>query len=212
MTLRKPARLHWTSALAAATLLSALPVHALYKVVGPDGRVTYTDRPPVSTENRVQPVGSAGAVTNDVALPFELRQVVQRYPVTLFVAPECQPCDAGRQFLRQRGVPFAEKLVATADDSAALQRMTGSTGLPSITVGAQVLRGWQREEWAAYLDAAGYPKESRLPANFPQGQAEPLTAPRQTAPAPAAATPAAPAPTVPDIPAAPPPAPGGIRF
>jgi glutaredoxin len=209
MTQRTRALLSLATSVAAASLFTTLPAHALYKVVGPDGKVTYTDRPAVSTENKVQQVGAGGSVANDVALPFELRQAAQRYPVTLYVAPDCSPCDAARQYLRQRGVPFSEKLVTTADDSNALQRLTGSTSLPSVTVGAQVVRGWQREDWASYLDAAGYPKESRLPANFPQGKAEPLTEAQQAKPAPA------PAPAPPAAPAAQPPAappPSGIRF
>jgi glutaredoxin len=209
MTQRHHALLTLAASVAAASLFTTLPAHALYKVVGPDGKVTYTDQPSVSTDNKVQSMGSRGTVANDVALPFELRQAVQRYPVTLYVAPDCSPCDAGRQLLRQRGIPFAEKMVTTADDSQALQSLTGSTSLPSLTVGAQVVRGWQREEWMSYLDAAGYPKESRLPSNFPQGKAEPLTEARQAtpAPAPAAARRAAPAPEP-----APAPPPSGIRF
>ena len=210
MNQRQRTILSLATSVAAASLFTALPAHALYKVVGPDGKVTYTDQPSVSTQNKVQSVGTRGGVANDVAaLPFELRQATQRYPVTLYVAADCSPCDAGRQLLRQRGIPFAEKLVSTADDSNALQRLTGTTNLPALTVGAQVVRGWQREEWMSYLDAAGYPKESRLPANFPQGSAEPLTEPRQAAPAP---TPAARAPAPPAPEPAPAPPPSGIRF
>jgi glutaredoxin len=198
-------------AVASAATFTAVPAQALYKVVGPDGKVTYTDQPSVAPEGKVQSVGARGSVANDVAaLPFELRQATQRYPVTLYVAPDCSPCDAGKQLLRQRGVPFAEKLVTTADDSNALQRLTGTTSLPAMTVGAQVVRGWQREDWMSYLDAAGYPKESRLPANFPQGKAEPLTEARQAAPAPAAPQRAAPAPA--PVAAEPAPPPSGIRF
>lgn len=207
MTQRKRAIFSLATSVAAASLFAALPAHALYKVVGPDGKVTYTDQPSVSTENKVQSIGTRGQVANDVALPFEVRQAAQRYPVTLYVAPDCSPCDAGRQLLRQRGIPFSEKLITTADDSGALQRLTGATSLPALTVGAQILRGWQREDWMSYLDAAGYPKESRLPANFPQGKAEPLTETRQATPAPAPAPRAAPAPEP-----APAPPPTGIRF
>jgi len=208
MTQRKRALLNLATLAVGASLFTVLPAQALYKVVGPDGKVTYTDRPAVGTENKVQSVGAGGSVANDVALPFDLRQAAQRYPVTLYVAPDCSPCDAGRQFLRQRGIPFSEKLVTTADDSNALQRLTGATGLPSLTVGAQVVRGWQREDWASYLDAAGYPKESRLPASFPQGKAEPLTEAKQAAPAPAPAQ-RQPAPAPEPAPAPPP---SGIRF
>ena len=162
-----------------AALFTALPAHALYKVVGPDGKVTYTDRPAVSPDNKVQSVSNNGSVANDVALPYELRQVAQRYPVTLYTTKDCPACDAGRQTLRQRGIPFAEKTIATKDDGDALQRITGARDLPALTVGSQVLRGYQRDDWSSYLDAAAYPKESKLPANFPQGGATPLTTPKQ---------------------------------
>ena len=196
------------TSVAALSLFAALPAQALYKVVGPDGKVTYTDRPAVGTDTKVQSVGRGGGVANDVALPFEVRQAAQRYPVTLYVAADCAPCDSGRQFLQQRGIPFAEKLVSSTEDSQALQRLTGGTSLPALGVGAQVVRGWQREDWSSYLDAAGYPKESRLPANFPQGKAEPLTEARQ-APAPRPAAPQPPA-AAPEPATAPPPS--GIRF
>ncbi len=207
MTQRTRALLSLATSVAAASLFTALPAHALYKVVGPDGKITYTDRPAVSTESKVQQVGSGGSVANDVAMPYEVRQAVQRFPVTLYVAPDCSPCDSGRQYLRQRGVPFSEKMVTTADDSNALQRLTGTTSLPALTVGAQIIRGWQREDWASYLDAASYPKESRLPTNFPQGKAEPLTEAQQAKPAPART----PAPTAAPAPEPAPP-PSGIRF
>lgn len=197
------------ASVAAVSLLSAAPAYALYKVVGPDGKITYTDRPDVTSEKKVQPMSARGGVANDVSVPFEVRQAAQRYPVTLYVAPDCPPCDDGKQFLRQRGIPFSEKLVSTAEDGQALQRLTGSSTLPALTVGAQTVRGWQREDWASYLDAAGYPKQSRLPANFPQGKAEPLT---ESRPAPAAQAPA-PAPQSPPAPEpAPAPPPSGIRF
>jgi glutaredoxin len=211
MTQSKQAVFTLAASVAAASLFAALPAHALYKVVGPDGKVTYTDQPSVSPDNKVQSVGTRGSVSNDAALPFELRQVAQRYPVTLYVASDCPPCDSGRQLLRQRGIPFSEKLVSTAEDSNALQQLTGTSNLPVLTVGAQVVRGWQREDWMSYLDAAGYPKESKLPANFPQGKAEPLTEARQATPAPAAPA-ARPAPAQAAEPAPAPAPPSGIRF
>ena len=49
------------TSVAALSLFAALPAQALYKVVGPDGKVTYTDRPAVGTDTKVQSVGRGGA-------------------------------------------------------------------------------------------------------------------------------------------------------
>ncbi|HZE91104.1 MAG TPA: glutaredoxin family protein [Rhizobacter sp.] len=206
MTYRIPAFFGLAPVALLAALFTSLPAQALYKVIGPDGKITYTDRPAVSTDNKVQPMASSESAATDVALPFELRQAVQRFPVTYYTSTDCAPCDTGRQLLRERGIPFSEKSISTSDDAAALTRLTGSSSLPALTVGAQVLRGFQRSDWLSYLDAAGYPKESRLPASYQQPQAAPLTEHKTAAPAPRPAAP------TPSPAAAPSPAASGFRF
>ena len=81
---------------------AAMPAQALYKVVGADGKVTYTDRAPSNTEGKVTPLSPTGsAVAADpTELPLELRQVSTRYPVTLYVIADCLPCDSARTLLR----------------------------------------------------------------------------------------------------------------
>jgi glutaredoxin len=185
--------------LAGALLASVAPALALYKVIGPDGSVTYTDRPPVGTTARVSTLGASGAPAPDseAALPFELRQAASRFPVTLYTSDNCSPCDSARQFLQQRGVPFAERRITSEDDAAALERAVGGRTVPALSVGSQALRGLQQSDWAAYLDAAGYPRESRLPRNYQAPAPQPLverTVPVTRAPAAPAAVPVAPAP------------------
>ena len=167
--------------LAGVLLATSLPALALYKVIGPDGSVTYTDRPPVSATARVSTMGRSGAVSAEAvgasveaALPFELRQATSRFPVTLFTSADCPPCDSGRQFLQQRGVPFSERRVASEDDAAALERAVGGRTVPALMVGTQPLRGLSQNDWTAYLDAAGYPRESKLPRSYQAPAAAPL--------------------------------------
>ena len=195
-----------------AALLAATPVHALYKVVGPDGKVTYTDTPPpASSGSKVTQLGGSNVnVVTDVALPLELRQVSQRFPVTLYTMKVCEPCDAARTLLRQRGVPFSEKLVITGEDAEALSRVSGGLDMPAATVGAQVLRGYSADAWTGTLDTAGYPRESRLPASYQHPAATPLTQPPVAVTAPVArpAPAAAPAAGAEQLPAAS----NGIRF
>lgn len=189
-------------AVAAAGLTG--PALAQYKVVDANGRVTYTDKPPVTDNAKVVNLGrSAPAATDggDPGLPFELRQITVRYPVTLYTGASCTPCEAGRQLLRQRGVPYTERQIVTDEDSAALERLSGGRTIPSLSVGSQALRGFNPTDWSSYLDAAGYPRESRLPRSWQPPAATPLVARAPAAPA-SAPTPAA----EPPRPAAPAPA------
>ena len=204
-------RLAWLRWVPLVALLAASPAHAQYKVVGPDGKVTYTDRPPAASGGKVTSIGARGTAggTVDVALPLELRQPAARYPVTLYtMAGACGPCDTARQLLRQRGVPYAEKQVQSPEDAVALERLVGSRDVPALAIGTQMMRGLAPEVWGSYLDAAGYPRESRLPASYQYAAATPIVERREAKPpAPEASAPA------PDTPAAPAPAsPSGIKF
>ncbi len=195
------------AALGLALLLCAAPASALYKVVQPDGTVTYTDRPPSDNQpSRVTPLGRSGAPkATESGLPLELRQAAARHPVTLYTTEDCAPCDNGRKLLQQRGVPYAEKRIVTEEDTAALERLVGGRSVPALTIGAQPLRGFSATDWGDFLDAAGYPRTSRLPKDWPVPAVTPLT--ERAAVQPATQAPAA-APT----PAAEPQPTTGIRF
>jgi glutaredoxin len=192
-------------------LLSAGPAWALYKVVGPDGRITYTDRPPA--DRPAATLKTNGTMVASNGLPFELQKIANQYPVTFYSASKCVPCDAARQMLQGRGIPYTEKTVDTSEDILTLQKTEGVQQLPILKVGSKQLLGFAQTDWIAYLDAAGYPAKSALPASYKQPPATPLSPPETKAPVPEplrlqADTPSnispAPNPT--------PPAPPGFRF
>jgi len=170
----------------------------VYRIVGPDGKVTFSDRPPA--EGSAQPARAATAAPSSAngALPYELRQVASRFPVTLYTGNDCAPCTSARNMLNARGVPFTERTVNTNEDIDALQRLSGGTSLPFGSIGGQQLAGFSEAEWVQYLDAAGYPKQSQLPRNYRAPAPTPLVAVKEAAPAPApaaaASAPAQPAP------------------
>jgi glutaredoxin len=176
-----------------AAWLPAMPAQAQYKVINADGSVTYTDRPPVAASNvRITQMGRAGAVPPNVVEPVlapELQQVTRRYPVTLYTAGDCPSCDRAREFLQRRGIPYRERQALSADDVQALERLVGSRAVPALTVGPQPLVGYDANQWVEYLDAAGYPRESKLPRGWQPPAPTPLT---ERPPAPPAAPPAAP--------------------
>jgi len=200
--------------LGAALLLAATGVQAQFKVIGADGKVTYTDREPSQPEGRVTALGAKAPVqAAEPDLPFELRQVAAKYPATLYtVTGSCEPCAQARQFLKQRGVPFSERQAASNEDMDALERISGGRETPTLTLGTQVMRGFASDSWGQYLDAAGYPRDSRLPASYQYRAATPIVDRRDPAVARGGeATPAAPALPRAAAPASPGPS-GGIRF
>lgn len=202
-------------ALAAGTFPSLSQAQPVYRIVGPDGKVTFSDKPPPATSNaKVTAAGADGARGIATAsLPFELRKVAGQYPVTLYTSENCGPCVSARSLLTTRGVPFTEKTVSTNEDAQALRRLSGDSSLPFLTIGSQQLKGFSDAEWTQFLDAAGYPKSSVLPASYRQAPATPLvtvapTPEPGTSTAARTATPAAPATPVTPAPSNP----AGIRF
>jgi glutaredoxin len=193
--------------LAAAFALATPTAHALFKVIGPDGKVTYTDRTPSTSEGRVVPVNPDTGRAGESALPFVLREVATRFPVTLYTASNCgDACTMGRSWLAKRGVPYTERIAETDEERESWQRMVGGLQAPALKVGAQVLRGFTPAAWEETLDTAGYPRQSMLPANYQQPPPQPLGERRPAAPRAATSQPpAAPAAEAASNPA-------GIRF
>jgi glutaredoxin len=166
-------------------LLCAASAHAqLYKWVGPDGKVTYSDTPPPASARQVErkSLGDGGIPTAD--LPYELAEAVRNSPVTLYTSAKCPPCDAGRNLLRQRGIPFREKTVTTNSDMAKLKEAGGDTQLPFLLIGRSTQQGFEPGAWNGALTAAGYPESSMLPRSYQSPKAEaaaPAQAPAQSA-------------------------------
>lgn len=214
---RNPVRLAAMLLLAGAAL--SAQAQAIYRIVGPDGRVTFSDKPPTPGDKAtaLSADGRGGSdATSGNTLPFELRQLASRYPVTLYSGANCAPCDSGRQLLVARGIPFSERTIGTSQDIEALQKISTEAALPVLTIGGQRLLGFVEADWSQYLDAAGYPKTSQLPPGYRRPVAAPLAPPPQPIPVNAAgAAPAAPAAQDAVPPTAPAPNPGnpaGIIF
>jgi len=211
------------TAAATAILLGSIGLQAqtVYRIVGPDGNVTFSDKPPAAATN-VTARSSAGrpvaAGSQNGNLPYELRQVVQRFPVTLYSGASCAPCNAGRLMLQARGIPYTEYTIASNDDIEALQRLSGDNSLPFLTIGGQKIKGYSEAEWTQFLNAARYPVSSVLPANYAHAAPRPLVSTQKLSSTPdaaeasqeptaAVATPPAPAPDGPT-----PANPAGIKF
>ena len=159
-----------------ATLWAAAANAQVFRVVGPDGKVTFTDRPPPDANAKPAPVVAlpGGGGSANAALPLALRTATGRFPVTLYTAADCAPCGSARTYLQSRGVPFTERTVTSNEDIQALQRLAGAASVPFATIGGQHVRGFSDAEWGQYLDAAGYPKVSQLPSGWRNPEPRPM--------------------------------------
>jgi len=176
---------HRSLLLLLALLLSATAHAQLYKSVGPDGKITYSDAPPAKP-GKVTEKNAAATAAPSTQFPYELADAARKHPVTLYTASNCAACDNGRKALNARGVPFTEKTVQTEEDVARLKQAGGDQELPLLTVGSKKQIGYEADAWTQLLSSAGYPANSQLPRTY-----------RNPAPQPAAkvSTPAQPATT-----------------
>jgi hypothetical protein len=143
----------------ALALLSAGTIHAqTYRWVDKDGKVHYGDRPPASVGGQVQE-RRLGTPAADKSLSYGMQQAMANFPVTLYVSADCgEGCNEGRDYLKQRGIPFSEKSVASKEDIDALKKLAGGEAVvPVLAVGSKSAQGWLKSDWQRLLDAAGYP-------------------------------------------------------
>lgn len=152
----------------------------LYRWTDARNQINYGDRPPPDAQNLLRiDLRQIGEQVQSM-LPYQVRRSAMMYPVMLFTASKCPPCNTAREFLLKRGIPFAERTIVTADDSVELKRLTQAEGVPVVTVGTAPLIGFDPDEWNLTLDASGYPKTSQLTVAFKQEPPRPLTQKEKT--------------------------------
>jgi glutaredoxin len=160
----------------------------VYKWKDAQGVTHFSDTPPPPSVAKVEVKTYAGGGDTDAALPYELAQAAKNFPVVLYTVADCAACDKGRNLLQARGIPYAEKSVASAADQAILKQNGGGNQLPFLTIGAGKYTGFESLTWDGALTAASYPAQSQLPATYRQPPARPAAPPRP-APGTAAAAP-----------------------
>lgn len=158
---------------AMATILAApaaMGADTLYKWVDKDGNVTYQDQPPPGQSGQVETIVEPTDAAADAAAPD--------VAVVLYSIKVCDACDLVRHILQQRGVPFQEKNAeGNADVQAELKKVAGVLSVPVVTIGDQVLTGYNKQLLLKDLADAGFTKDAS--ANTEQAsqsqQDQPLT-------------------------------------
>jgi Domain of unknown function (DUF4124) len=145
-------------------------VAELYKWVGADGKITYSDTPPPPDAKKVEKKRLNDRVAEGDGLGFATRDAMKKHPIVLFSTDCGQPCDQARALLSKRGIPFTEKNPEkNLADGKELKKLTGALEVPDLQVGKETpIKGFNEASWNVALDAAGYPKNAApLKANAP---------------------------------------------
>jgi glutaredoxin len=138
--------------------------------------------PPPGQATPVTRVGAGAAASGD-DLPSAVRKARENFPVTLYTAADCiNECKQARDMLNGRGIPFTEKMLQKAEDSAELKALVGDVFVPSLQVGKQGFRGFEAGAYNNLLDLAGYPKTAAY-GSKPSGGLTPAAQPAADKPA-----------------------------
>ena len=161
--------------LLAVTLITlALPAAAqLYRWTDESGKKHFSDTPPppgARNVKRMKPAAGSGDASDTANMPYALQQAMKSAPVTLYTTAGCEACGEARKLLNARGIPFKEVSVASEAQLNELKAAVGTTSVPALLVGANVLKGFEEGQYNAALDSAGYPRSGIL---RPRDQTEP---------------------------------------
>lgn len=164
-------------ALCSLVSMSQVAQAQMYKWIGANGKMVYSDTPPPANAKKLVSKSTEGAAQqSNVKLPPDLDAAVRKNPVTLYVTlPRipCAVCNEARSMLKQNGIPFAEKTVDTKEDIDKLRQVGGDNQLPFMSISRAKFSGYDSIEWRTALSAAGYPETSILPKDYRYPAAEP---------------------------------------
>jgi glutaredoxin len=159
-------------ALVLALAAGAVAAQQLYRWTDENGRLHVADTPPPPGAKDVHRWRvTASSAAEGGSEPYALRQARKQSPVTLYTAPDCDPCNDARKLLNARGVPFKEVSV-TEKEVNDLVKLSGSASVPVIVVGSATQKGFEESAFHRLLDDAGYPKMGML---MPRSQQAPGT-------------------------------------
>lgn len=138
----------------AALLLPA--VAGMYKIVGPDGRVSYADTPPADaksarvSEFKVKSYSGPAVAGSLAALPdwqAILRrplaeQGARRGGVVMFSAAWCGYCQRAKRYMDAKGVAYDEIDIDKDARGKEEHQRLGARGVPFFVVGSKTLAGF----------------------------------------------------------------------
>jgi glutaredoxin len=115
----------------------AMPAFSgIYKWTDAQGRTHYSDAPPPAAKTTQLKLQSYSG-------PVEVsRATGADRGVTLYTTEWCGVCKRAKTYMKENNVPFSEWDVEKSDYGAAKFRQLGGKGVPLITIGPRVMKGF----------------------------------------------------------------------
>jgi glutaredoxin len=141
-------------------LLQVTAVNAieLYKSVGPDGKIIYSDRPSAEAKLEkklvLKDLPASQLSTETAAAIDRLRQNAPQLPkaanasdTVLFTTSWCGYCKKARAYLASKNIPYQEIDIETEDGLSAYVRAGGTQGVPMLVSKGQSIMGFTADEY-----------------------------------------------------------------
>jgi glutaredoxin len=133
-------------------LHSAVQAQTIYKSIGANGTVVYSDRPPVNgkIEETIQyvdlpssPLPAASAKQIEQAARQTAPHPRRQYTgVTLYTTSWCGYCKRARAYLAQKGVDYRDIDIEAPGGAAAFAQAGGRGGVPLLVADGHRVRGF----------------------------------------------------------------------
>ncbi|WP_158616826.1 glutaredoxin family protein [Acidovorax sp. FJL06] len=148
------------TALALAAMPWGASAQTLYKSVGADGQIVYSDKPPVTgavektmkLENLPVSVVPGASPAPPATSPDAPQAATPRGDVVLYMATWCGYCKAAKAYLGQKGIAYRELDIDTPAGKAAFAQV-GGRGVPVLLAQGQRVTGFTPQAYDAVFVA-----------------------------------------------------------
>jgi glutaredoxin len=144
--------------------LSSAHAQTLYRSIGPDGRVVYSDKPPadgrVDKTLKFENLPASEVPASTWSYVEQLRRMkaaeppaVQAQGVVLYAASWCGYCKKAKAYLAGRGIAYQEIDIDTEAGKRAFALAGGGRGVPLLVANGQQVKGFAPKAYDAVLAA-----------------------------------------------------------
>lgn len=142
-------------------LVTTTPVaQDLYKSVGPDGRIVYSDKPPakgrIEKTMKFENLPSSALPASAFSYVEQLRKLrasssanKPTKAVVLYSAAWCGYCKKAKAYLADKGITYQEIDIDTDGGMIAFAQVGGGNGVPLLLAGGQRVQGFSPDAYDA---------------------------------------------------------------